>query len=70
MSSQQHSLTHQIAQDILQAVTSVQNGSGYGSVEIILHEGKVTLIEKREKLRLAPSKRNEGIDAYNNASIK
>jgi len=29
----------------------VQNGSGYGSVEITLHDGRVTLIEKREKVR-------------------
>ena len=37
-----------IVQEILRAVTSIE----YGSVEIILHEGKVVQIECREKIRL------------------
>lgn len=40
-----------VAQEILRAVEELQNGTGFGSVEIILHEGRVTQIEKREKLR-------------------
>lgn len=44
----QHSLSQQTAQEILRAVTDVLHGSGFGSVEIVLHEGNVTLIEKRE----------------------
>ncbi len=39
------------AQEILRAVEELKRGSGFGSVEIILHEGRVTQIEKREKLR-------------------
>lgn len=31
-------------------IIEVQNGSGYDSVEITLHERRVTLIEKREKV--------------------
>ena len=40
-----------ISQDILRAVEELQLGSGFGSVEIMLHEGRVTQIEKREKYR-------------------
>lgn len=39
------------AQEILRAVEDLKRGSGFGSIEIILHEGRVTQIEKREKLR-------------------
>ncbi len=38
----------EIVQEILRAVTSIE----YGSVEIIIHEGKVVQIECREKIRL------------------
>lgn len=41
------------AQAILRAVEELKLGSGYGSVEIVLHEGRVTQIEKREKLRFS-----------------
>lgn len=40
-----------ISQEILRAVEALKQGSGYGSVEIVLHEGRVTQIEKREKFR-------------------
>lgn len=43
--------THDVAQEILRAVEALKQGSGFGSVEVILHEGRVTQIEKREKLR-------------------
>ena len=36
----------------LRAVQELKNGSGFGSIEIVIHEGRVTQIEKREKLRL------------------
>ncbi len=38
--------------EILRAVQELKNGSGFGSIEIVIHEGRVTQIEKREKLRL------------------
>lgn len=41
-----------LTENILRAVEELKLGSGYGSVEIILHEGRVTQIEKREKIRL------------------
>lgn len=40
-----------IQQEILRAVEALKQGSGFGSVEIVLHEGRITQIEKREKLR-------------------
>jgi hypothetical protein len=40
-----------ISQEILRAVDELKQGSGFGSIEIILHEGRITQIEKREKLR-------------------
>lgn len=40
-----------VSQEILRAVEALKQGSGFGSVEIVLHEGRVTQIEKREKLR-------------------
>lgn len=42
-----------VSQDILRAVEELKLGSGFGSIEIILHEGRVTQIEKREKLRFS-----------------
>ena len=40
-----------LSQEILRAVEEIKQGSGFGSIEIVLHEGRVTQIEKREKLR-------------------
>ena len=40
-----------ISQKILRAIEEVKQGSGFGSIEIVLHEGRITQIEKREKLR-------------------
>ena len=36
-----------VAQEILRAIESVR----FGSIEITVHEGRVTQIEKREKVR-------------------
>lgn len=40
-------------QEILQSVDALKRGSGFGSIEILLHEGHVTQIEKREKFRFS-----------------
>lgn len=40
-----------VAREILRVVEELKLGSGFGSVEIVLHEGRITQIEKREKLR-------------------
>jgi len=44
-------IKNDVSHEILRAVEELQHGSGFGSVEIVLHEGRVTQIEKREKLR-------------------
>lgn len=48
--------THNEAlQAVSLAVASVQQ-TGYGSIEVTVHEGRITQIEKREKLRIALDK--------------
>lgn len=44
------------SQNILRTVEELILGSGFGSVEIVLHDGRVTQIEKREKLRFTQEK--------------
>jgi hypothetical protein len=34
------------------AIASIKLQSGYGSIEITVHDGRVTQIERREKVRL------------------
>ncbi len=41
-----------VSQEILRAVASIE----YGSVEVVIHEGKVVQIECREKIRV-----NQGV---------
>lgn len=48
-----------VSQEILRAVEELKLGSGFGSIEIVLHEGRVTQIEKREKLRFNHSSNTE-----------
>lgn len=36
---------------ISDAIKSIQLSTGYGSIEIILHDGRVVQIERREKVR-------------------
>lgn len=54
MSATQYS--NEVSQAILNAVAQLQQGTGFGSIEIVLHEGRVTQIEKREKLRFSSEK--------------
>jgi|GEM_PF-301768 len=42
-------VSNEIVEEILRAISQLR----YGSIEITLHEGRVTQIEKREKLRFA-----------------
>ena len=42
-------LRSEVIQEILQALESLR----FGSVEITVHEGRVTQIERREKIRFA-----------------
>ena len=36
---------------IADAIALIQKQTGYGSIEITLHDGRVTQIERREKVR-------------------
>jgi len=49
-------------QAILRAVTSVQREAGFGSIEITIHEGRVTQIEKREKIRITQDRSEKQSD--------
>ena len=44
---------NEVVQEILRAIDQLRQGSGYGSVEIPVHESRVTQIERREKVRFA-----------------
>lgn len=48
--------TRNVTQEILYAVEHLQEGTGFGSVEIIVHAGRVTQIERKEKQRFSPGK--------------
>lgn len=37
---------------IAQAIEKVNAESGFGSIEVTIHDGRVTQIERREKLRV------------------
>lgn len=45
-----------VTTEILRAVEELKKGSGFGSIEILVHDGRVTQIEKREKQRFVPGK--------------
>lgn len=38
------------------AILAVQRETGYGSIEITVHDGRVTQIERREKVRFENTK--------------
>ncbi len=41
----------EVLQAVAQAIALVQQQTGYGSIEITVHDGRVTQIERREKVR-------------------
>lgn len=43
--------TSKVAIEVIQEIVSAIEALRYGSVEITVHEGRVTQIEKREKVR-------------------
>ena len=40
-----------VLQAVTRAIALVQQQTGYGSIEITVHDGRVTQIERREKVR-------------------
>lgn len=45
----------QVLAAVTAAIKSVQEDTGYGSIEITIHDGRVTQIERREKVRFQAS---------------
>ena len=41
----------EVLQAVERAIALVQQQTGYGSIEITVHDGRVTQIERREKVR-------------------
>ncbi len=41
----------ELLEAIIRAIAYVQKQTGYGSIEITIHDGRVTQIERREKVR-------------------
>ncbi len=41
----------EVLQAVARAIASVKQQTGYGSIEITVHDGRVTQIERREKVR-------------------
>ncbi|MDD1627630.1 MAG: YezD family protein [Methylococcaceae bacterium] len=41
----------QLTPEIVDQIVSVSQGIRFGSIEIIIHDGKVVQIERKEKLR-------------------
>jgi len=41
----------ELLQAVARAIASVKQQSGYGSIEVTVHDGRVTQIERREKVR-------------------
>ncbi len=46
----------QVLAAVTAAIKSVQEDTGYGSIEITIHDGRVTQIERREKVRFEANK--------------
>lgn len=44
--------------EVANAIALIQKQTGYGSVEITLHDGRVTQIERREKVSFAAKSAN------------
>lgn len=48
----------EVLQAVSRALLLVQQQTGYGSIEITIHEGRVTQIERREKVRFEHKTKN------------
>lgn len=45
--------TEAVEKYVLDEISRALSGLRFGSVEVVVHDGKVTLIERKEKVRLA-----------------
>lgn len=46
-----------IPDEVISALLRLVRETRFGSIEIVVHEGRVTQIERREKLRFGPPER-------------
>jgi hypothetical protein len=67
--------SNQTGNALLQEIENAVNSLRFGSIEITVHEGRVTQIEKREKVRFAneqskstPTANRSGLKNKNNSS--
>jgi hypothetical protein len=44
---------HSVPEEVLAALTRLVQETRFGSIEIVVHEGRITQIERRERLRFA-----------------
>jgi len=49
--SKQLEIEDEVLQAVARAIALVQQQTGYGSIEVTVHDGRVTQIERREKVR-------------------
>jgi len=49
-----------IPQEVLDALTRLVSELRFGSIEIVVHEGRITQIERREKLRFPGTGQQRG----------
>ncbi len=59
-----HETTRQVLHEIERAIGEIQ----FGSVEITLHDGRVTQIERREKVRLDVARKPVRLASYAHSS--
>lgn len=50
--------TTDVLETIAESIRLVKAQTGYGSIEIIVHDGRVTQIERSEKVRFEQRKKN------------
>jgi len=41
------------------SINAIQNNTGFGSIEIVIHDGKIVQIEQREKIRFSNTNLNK-----------
>lgn len=45
----------EVLQRIADSITAIQNNTGFGSIEIVIHDSHIVQIEQREKIRFNSS---------------
>lgn len=53
----QHPALDVVPAEVLRTLARLVRETRFGSIEIVVHEGRITQIERREKVRFTPSDR-------------